>query len=467
MSTSIPEVSNEPRRLGIAELRVRAESILLDVVRQTPRLHFTRDAISDYVDAKLVRKALGMDKEDNRELEPMLTTAAGKLNKKIRSFKITVQRSTYSQMQLTAHLAEDAEWNQAVEEAWSYSDSPNEFALTNPALGLLRFIRSGDLEQDFMSERSISWKMGLNGRERCIEPYLRELETKTKIGLHWEGKGTEWSERPKYRFWIAPTEPEPAEQPALNPRIERHLDRFIKADVDEARTIIHKWLLELKPAGTEVVYFLSIGSRAELQHCLPQPHSRSSTVLAEFFSAIILNPEIARGYNFRDEAERWTVTLQPKTDWEPALSAIGEELSKPTLQERFGLSDEAAKLLTWIENLPEEKKLLGRVTPIVEDSATKFIGIKCPWSEENTAVYLQLLIDEINERTNYELRLQPWYEYNRMRSRIVVKKKRHGVEEVIRQLQALACEQGRNLNAARTRHVIDNLIAVTTECDNG
>src|SRR5262249_14397127 len=121
----------------------------------------------------------------------------------------------------------------------------------------------------------------------------------------------------------------------------------------------------------------------------------------------------------------------------------------------------AAKLLEWIEKLPDDKKLLGRVTPIVEDSARKWIGIEFPWNWQNAAVYLQLLIDEINERTSYELKLQPWREYNEVKSRITFRKKPVRIDSIATQLCLIAAEQGKYLDSAEVRKTIDNILAGT------
>jgi hypothetical protein len=130
----------------------------------------------------------------------------------------------------------------------------------------------------------------------------------------------------------------------------------------------------VNPSGREDIYVLAISTR-------------------RFFGAISLNESLDRGYDFRDDAPVWTFAIRPTSDWAAALDAIRLELAQPSLHERFGLSHEAAKLLNWIEQLPNDKKLLGRLTPIVEDSNEEWIGLDCPWRDENIPAYLQLLID--------------------------------------------------------------------------
>jgi hypothetical protein len=241
-----PAVSDEETgRLPIAELRVRAETVLFDVVRQAPHLHFTIGEVSEYAEPKKIRKALGMDKDDGRDLTPILSAAAAKLNKRLKTFRLEVEQSTGWRDKLIAKLNDDAEWPEAISEAWSYADEVNEFYLTDPGFGAVHYIRSGDLASDFVLERSISYKMGLYGRERCIEPYLYDVRRKALIDLNWDKKGANWNERPMYRLWVGTAQLRHARTPAaLNPVFATHLEAFKKADVDAAREVIYDNLLK-------------------------------------------------------------------------------------------------------------------------------------------------------------------------------------------------------------------------------
>ena len=416
------EVCEISRKKGIAELRTAAEPIVLDAVSQQPCLHFTEESAITYVQAKKVRKALGLPKDDERDIFPILSSAAAALNKRLKHFRVEPEQYHYGGHKLIATLADDAEWEDAIREAWSYTENPNEKFLTDAGLALVEYVRSGDIESDFVRERTISYRLGLYGRERCVEKYLQEVANKTDLGLQWEAKGPRWREIPMFRLWIDPEKRKRLEKPVgLNPEFNIDVEDPKKSDLEAVRAAIYDNLLALNPPNAKLVHFIAISSRKELQRCFPRLRENSSNALFDLFSSVSLNKELLLGCDFRDKAPVWTVTLGPKDDWAKTLSVIREELDQPTLQERYGLGDEAAKLLKWIEQLPDDKKLLGRVTPIIEESVDKWIGIECPWSEENTAVYLQLLIDEINERTDYDLRLQPWREYNEVKSRIIIR----------------------------------------------
>lgn len=86
------------------------------------------------------------------------------------------------------------------------------------------------------------------------------------------------------------------------------------------------------------------------------------------------------------------------------LKAIEEEMRGPTLEARYGLLPDAARLLEWLERL-DPKRLQGAWTPPVEDCNTREIGLQQTGGEENLPFYLQILVDEINEKTPYRVTL--------------------------------------------------------------
>lgn len=453
------EPVSDIEKRSISELRAAAQQVLLDVVRQTPWLHFTEDQVFRVVDGAEMRRRLGLGKTDKRNCDRTFAQAADDLNKKLRTFRLEVENWSPNTNKFIARLAENAEWHDAVQEAWSYADSVNEFSLTDPGLELLRFIRSGDIDPDFMTERLISYRIGLHGRQHCLPPYLEEVVQKTGIPLFWEAKGTKYGERPSYRIWVGAGPPvEIAKLTAANPQFDVDFGKYTKADVDRARNLIHKTVLKLALAGSDELYIVAISSRRELRHCFPKFRREGSHDIAAFFQSIMLSGSLSLGYDFRPAASSWTVSLKPKVDWPSVVKAIEEEASRPTLQQLFGLGDEAARLLSWIEGLPEEEKLLGTLTPRIEDAVERSIGIECPWSADNFAVYLQLLIEEINQRTDYQLSLQPWREYTTIKSRIRIKRKPVALEVVLNQIQALAAARETKFDRVSARETIEKLL---------
>ena len=78
--------------------------------------------------------------------------------------------------------------------------------------------------------------------------------------------------------------------------------------------------------------------------------------------------------------------------------------------ENYGLSDDAAALFQWISDLRPDQ-YLGNLTPIVEECLERDIGLKPSWPEKNIAAYFEMLVEEINEKTDFDLRVQPRQRY--------------------------------------------------------
>jgi hypothetical protein len=246
----------------------------------------------------------------------------------------------------------------------------------------------------------------------------------------------------------------------LNPVFKGNLDRITKDDLDGWRDLIHAHLLNLQPAGTDPISLLWIDDRAELERVFPSfPFGRHSDgdEVVEFISEIPVHPEIQVGYDFRSETDVWSVRLAPVKTWESMLRALQDLRDQPSLESRYGISTDAARLLRWIEGL-HDKDYLGRLTPVVEDELRKKIGIQCPWDKENLPAYLMELLSELNERTPCELTLQPWKCHSESKHRIRVSKKKSDGATFIQQIQLLALKHGKTVPADRIREFISELL---------
>lgn len=442
--------------LPLAEIRSRAKGLLLDVVRQDPGLHFTKVAATAAYESKLLRKRLGIAQDDNRDVHPIIEAASEQLNRKLKTFQTRVEWWGRANCRLSANLEEGVEWAEALREAWSFSETANDDFLTNIGLKLRELIRSGELGPNWIAERKIASRVGLFGHVPRLSTYLHELKQKTNLAFRWEEEDTRWADPHRYRIWVGEgTESPPDSAVGLNPKFEVRFDCFRKTEQDAVLELLYRELLKAKPVGHEPFFLVSIASRADLLSCFPQPIAGDQA--AEFFRNLPLVDALSIAFDFRAEAKPWLVAFQPKNDWTIALEAIRRQMSRPTLEEQYGISEAAARLLGWIQRLPAAQ-MTGTWTPVVEEANERWIGLSCPWSEENFSAYLQMLLDEINERTEYDLALQPWLHYGRMRSRIRVKTKRFEVEDLVRQIQWLALQRGSLLEAPEVRDLLEQVL---------
>jgi hypothetical protein len=165
----------------------------------------------------------------------------------------------------------------------------------------------------------------------------------------------------------------------------------------------------------------------------------------------------SRFLEVRPSADIWFARLVPAKNWESTVQALRDLRDQLTLEVRYGISGDAAKLLEWIEGL-RDKDYLGKWTPIVEEQLEKKIGIQCPWEKENLSAYLAELLSELNDRTPYELTLQPWKCYSEWKHRIRVSQQKSDEAVLIQQIQLLALKQGKAVPADRIREWISRLL---------
>ncbi len=68
------------------------------------------------------------------------------------------------------------------------------------------------------------------------------------------------------------------------------------------------------------------------------------------------------------------------------------------------------------------------MTPPVEEHLEQGIGIEAKLGEENVKAYTELLAEEINEKTEFSLRVICWHHYSKELTRVLVKKKQTDLE---------------------------------------
>jgi hypothetical protein len=319
-----------------------------------------------------------------------------------------------------------------------------------------------------VKDSTVSWHAGFRGRQDYVADYIKELRRKLGSAFCYEVRGQRWDrENPiEYKVWltgeVSLSDPSPKKSipERLNPVFKGNLDHYTKDDLDARRDLIHNHLLNARPSGTEPIPLLWIDDRGELERVFPSfafgRHSDGDKI-AKFVSEIRVHPEIKIAYDFRSETDVWFAQLAPAKSWDLALQRLRELRDQPTLEARYEISRDAAKLLEWIEGL-RDKDYLGKWTPIVEDELEKKIGIKCPWDSANLPAYLAELLSELNDRTPYELTLQPWKSYSEYKYRIRVSQKKSDEAALIQQIQLLALKQGKTVPPERIRESITQLL---------
>ena len=163
-------------------------------------------------------------------------------------------------------------------------------------------------------------------------------------------------------------------------------------------------------------------------------------------------------YRFED-GEPWLVVcqLKPPATWKEIKAKLAAKASEIPLEKKYGLSADSRALLQWILDLRNDEYLLG-MTPPVEDHLEQGIGIEAKLGEENVKAYTELLVEEINEKTEFSLRVIGWHHYSKDLTRVLVKKNQADLEEVVRAVQVFGLSRNRLLYGDTVRAMINGLI---------
>lgn len=455
----------------LPELKARAETYIVDTIRNTTHFCFWSTEIRDHLDSTAARRILGMQKDDQRSYYRIIQEAAQTVNKQAKTYEITIQGNDYNDTisGMTIIRLKGKEWKDVQDEVWKDSSLANPRRITDPSLKLFAWFREYTPSEDWLSETTISWKAGFKGRQGLVGSLLHELQSKLAPHFHFEERGSRWDRKNPISYLIRIDPEASIETPlvtksipsSLNPVFENHLHYFTKQDIDAWTDFIYDHLLKSTPSGLDPVYVYWVDTAEELARVFPglspSGYSSGGSKLAEFFQSLRIIPEIVMEYDFDDGSDAWHLRVLPQENWKDTLKAIEDLRSKPTLKQRYGLNSHSAKLLEWIKGLPE-KEFLQEWTPVVEDALEKEIGIKCPWNDRNFSAYIQLLIDEINDKTPYDLKIQPWKDYSDWKTRIRFRKKESEESKIIQQIQFYGLQQGKLLKEQRIKELLTQLL---------
>jgi len=460
---SVPAGASSPAsRLALPEVRARAHDWLLAVCIEGGPRPFHTATYSSWPAPKLVRSRLGLTKDDDRDPYEILSEACAAVNRQLTTVELHYGSTDGSRRgALDVKLAGKAEWVDVFREVTASLGSQTPYWLSLTGERLLGLVDAGEVGKDGIEERELCAKLCL-GEPEDIAKCLEEVEVRTGGLVRYERIEAS-GDQPRYRIWresssAAGTPP----QPALNPVCNANFHFLSREDIDSVRSMLQRALLSLNPVGAGAVTIYRVASRHELQRCFPRlahgDRSSPSTQLVELFANVPLNASLKRTYDFRDEAPAWRFALLPRTTWAEALKSIEDEAKGPTLEQLYGISTDAARLLDWLQHL-SVKRLQSGWSPSVEDSNTREIGLQPIGGSDSFPFYLRILSDEINERTPFVLTAFFWSEYSRQKTRLKLTPKPSDLETVVRQIQWLGLKQGRVLDGAVVQAQVTKLLA--------
>ncbi|MES1180315.1 MAG: hypothetical protein ABUL66_00470 [Verrucomicrobiota bacterium] len=81
------------------------------------------------------------------------------------------------------------------------------------------------------------------------------------------------------------------------------------------------------------------------------------------------------------------------------------------------------------------------------------------WPKEKITAFFEMLVEEINEKTEFELKLQAWQQCSTKTNRIRVLRKTTEVDKIVRLIQILGASRNKLLKSAKVRATVESLLS--------
>lgn len=423
------------------ELAQRVIDAGIAELRQTSFIPFWQGTLDVTPRSELEELFQESRSKEGRILE-VLKQAASKRSRP--SFELKVEggrRDYYGNSLLPSvlvSLREGFEWSDVIREAWSGTESVNPWFLTGNAVRMLEWLQGPKNTGEFASGNRIGSQAGLRGTGSysMVESYLKEISLKTPHGVEIERSSRYGGD---YKAKLVAKDEGPERAGIQNPVFTGKLLRADRDSREAYARMLEDRVLEGEFGDRRGCLLFRIHSRSELLRTLPDigdnPTAEPGDVV-EFLEKVRLPRGLKVAATLEDQAdEGWRIgaVLEDGWDWESARASILEQRERRDPRITHGLSEEAAKILQWLWGLHDGELELG-MSPCVEEVAREQIGIQGLGHDQNSGVVLGLLVDEINEKCPYRLRLIPWSQYGGDYHRILFRSQEDPEEQLIRRI---------------------------------
>jgi hypothetical protein len=452
-----------PATEGVLGPSEAAERGVLDLIRQATRIDFWRECISIEVYPGGLAGWLEVEAG-----EKALERAVKNVRKEYRAFRVEVKdaEDRYGQqyLQVRIVLREGCEWKDAWEEAWTFAEKPNAHCLSDNALRLYLWARGPKNTGRMTDVRRIGAQARLRRTYSDVEDHLREIQFKADSTIQWEdGHDEAWHDQ--MRVWFQGQDAIFYHHGPLNPALGLNLRTIEFAELERFKSWLHAEVLKPGfPDGRETVGIFDVRDRKTLKTAfgkLPDSCGKFAPD-PDFFEALRVVEGVVIAHEFANGVGPWIVTCQPEegVTWREIKERLGAKAKEMPLEKRYKLSGDSRALLKWILGLRSDEYLLG-MTPPVEAHLERDIGLGTEVEEENVRGCVELLVEEINEQTEFNLRTIGWHHYTKEQTRILVRKKRADLEEIVRAVQVWGLGRDKLLDGDCVRASLERLVGET------
>jgi hypothetical protein len=406
-------------KFTVAEMQQIARIWVIDQLCENREVRFWTERLESNIYPRELRKLFGIDESSKVDTIRLLEAATEWVQAKVKGIEFRGIRNGDG-FELTLTLREAAEWKDALAEVWPLKGQANANNLSSAAVKLLAWASEPDKASKPIGESSLSFKIGLNGRQGQIKSLIREIEAKAGICItaHQEGA---WGQRggESYRFSIQ-TRTKLIGDPCIELSYGSDVLTEEALDLREHRSMILKAIVKEQPKPGSAVCLFRASSRREVQKVFPgfiPERWNTAGRIQDFFIKLKLPPVLRLNYDFRGEASAWFAAVTPKTTWKEAISDIREMLVRPSAGERWQLGIQAAALT---EAILEARPSNSDSRWVVDFSKTmaKEAGIKDGFLDADFLIWMTVLAEEITEMTPLRVTAHPLTKDYRLGERV-------------------------------------------------
>jgi hypothetical protein len=456
-SSSVPNI--ESTRSTTAELSRLAKEAVLNRIRQESRIDFWEDIMAWRLMAQEIPKFLGL-KDGHGHSPTTLCAALKKAKARYDSFSVAVEsEADGKEINVLIKLKEGAEWRSVWEEAWQLAATPNEHCLSDNAVKLLRWARSDKNTGEPIEQDRIMRQAQLRGAYLQVRDCFREIQVKAEPLLAFDRrmKGgpmvVRFCKEPARYYEVGP----------LNPALGISVTKPKRPDLLRFKTWLYSEIRRIEfPNETTGLGVYEIADQKALRSCFSEwPRGFAwDSPLTEFFSAVQVMEGLKILTLFEQGLGPWIVVCRPSDGWtwSRVKAQLAERATELGPAKQYSLSADSALLFEWIRDLRPDQ-YLGNLTPVLEDCMERDIGLKPEWPKENLSAFFEMLAEEINAKTDFDLKLQPWQSYSTKSTRIRVGRKVSELDQVVRSIQVLAASHNKPLEGSQVRTAIESLLS--------
>ncbi len=248
----------------------------------------------------------------------------------------------------------------------------------------------------------------------------------------------------------------------MNPALGLNLRAIEHDELERFKGWLHAEILKPGfPDGAEIGGIFDIRDRETLKTAFSNLPDSSGKFAPDpdFFEALRVVEGVVIAHEFANGMGPWILIYRREegVTWIKIKERLRAKAREIPLERRYTLSGDSRALLKWILDLRSDEYLLG-MTPPVEDHLERDIGLHTEVEEENVRGWVELLLEEINEQTEFNVRTIGWHHYSREQTRILVRKKRAGLDDIVRAVQVWGLGKDRLLDRDSIRAALGRLM---------